>query len=410
MTPDSRRSYVLVGAGSRGLGMYALPITQTFIQTARLLGIFDTNPLRARFVASRCGNVPVFDDFEIMLAQIQPDCVIVTSVDRFHHEYIIRALDTGCDVISEKPLTIDAEKCRAVLAAERRSGKQLTVTFNYRFTPFTTRIKELVRGGAVGKVLSVDFEWLLDRSHGADYFRRWHAHLANSGGLLVHKATHHFDIVNWWIDDEPETVYARGELKFYGPTRAERGETCRSCAHQSTCEFYRDAAADPLIRALYLDAESADGYLRDRCVFRPEIDIYDTMALTAAYRGGAFLTYSLVAYSPYEGWRLAINGTDGRLEAEDIESGFRAAAPTLQCRVFNPRGEIATYDVPKAMGEHGGADEQLLARLFGGVTLPDPLGHMAGSRAGAMSMLIGAAANESIRSGQVVRIDDLLAG
>jgi predicted dehydrogenase len=61
----------------------------------------------------------------------------------------------------------------------------------------------------------VHFEWVLDTVHGADYFRRWHREKANSGGLLVHKASHHFDLVNWWIGDVPATVYARGALRFY---------------------------------------------------------------------------------------------------------------------------------------------------------------------------------------------------
>lgn len=68
--------------------------------------------------------------------------------------------------------------------------------------PFVTRIKELIHEGCVGDILSVHFEWMLDTEHGADYFRRWHRKKENSGGLLVHKATHHFDMVNWLIDDE----------------------------------------------------------------------------------------------------------------------------------------------------------------------------------------------------------------
>ena len=50
--------------------------------------------------------------------------------------------------------------------------------------------------GLVGRPLLVDFSWVLDTSHGADYFRRWHREKQNSGGLLVHKSTHHFDLVN----------------------------------------------------------------------------------------------------------------------------------------------------------------------------------------------------------------------
>jgi predicted dehydrogenase len=402
------RKYVLCGAGSRGLMMYAQPISRQFTSSASLVGIYDPNQLRAKVVSSRCNDVPVFDQFDRMLELTRPDCVIVTTVDRYHHEYIMRAMEAGCDVICEKPMTIDAQKCRAILAAERRTGKKLTITFNFRFTPYVTRIKEILQAGTLGKILSVDFEWFLDTSHGADYFRRWHSRMENSGGLLVHKATHHFDLINWWINDEPKTVFGVGELEFYGPKRSERGINCRNCSFTDTCEFYWDAASNPDIAALYLDTEQADGYLRDRCVFSEDIDIYDTMALTVAYRGGPFLSYSLNAHSPYEGWRVAINTTGGRLEAEEFYSGERAQNPVQTFAIFDRHGNTRTYEVPKASGMHGGGDENLLNRLFSEREIPDPFGHMAGSRAGAMSLLIGAAANLSIQSGQAVQIDDLL--
>jgi len=402
------RRYVLAGASARALHMYAVPVVQRYSATASLAGVFDLNQTRAEYLSQRCGGVPVFRDFDDMLRQAAPDTVVVTTVDRFHHEYIIRALEAGCEVITEKPMTIDAEKVRAILAAEARSGRRVVVTFNYRFNPYITRAKELIQAGAIGRPLSVDFEWLLDRKHGADYFRRWHRRKENSGGLLVHKATHHFDLINWWLADEPERVFAVGARRFYGPTRAERGERCSTCAYQKTCEFYVDYAADPELRALYFAAEHEDGYYRDRCVFADDIDIEDTMSVTVGYRGGAQLAYSLIAHSAYEGWRAAINGTAGRMELLIPESGPLALAPSLQINLFKPGGEQTVVDLPKAGPDHGGGDPRLLERLFGPPGQPDPLGHLAGSRAGAMSAIIGIAANQSIASGQPITVKDLL--
>ena len=400
--------YVLAGASSRALHMYALPVLEHYRDSANLVGIFDVNSTRAAYVSSACDGVPVFADFDEMLRQTAPDTVVVTTVDRYHHEYIIRALEAGCDVITEKPMTIDAAKVRAILAAEQRTGRKLTVGFNYRFNPYMTRARQLIGDGAIGQVLSVDFEWLLDRQHGADYFRRWHRRKENSGGLLVHKATHHFDLINWWLADEPAQVFAIGARRFYGPTRAERGERCSTCAYQNSCEFYVDYAADPEMQALYFAAEHEDGYYRDRCVFADDIDIEDTMSLTVRYQGGAQLAYSLVAHAAYEGWRAAINGTAGRIELQIPESGAPALAPSNVISLFNARGERLVYGLSKTGPDHGGGDPRLLARLFGAPSQPDPLGHMAGSRAGAMSVLIGIAANMSIASGQPVSIQDLL--
>jgi len=418
------KRYAFAGASSRAVGMYAKPIHQKFASSARAVGVFDVNQTRAKLLSNACGGPPVYADFDAMVRDVRPDCVIVTTVDRYHHEFIIRALEAGCDVITEKPMTIDAEKCRAVLAAEQRTGKCITVTFNYRFQPYTTRIKQLVHDGAIGDVLSVDFEWLLDRSHGADYFRRWHRRMANSGGLLVHKSTHHFDLINWWIDDEPARVSAFGERRFYGPTRAERGERCSTCSYTRTCEFFKDFAHDPQLRPLYFEAEHEDGYWRDGCVFSDEIDIYDTMSASVRYRRGALLSYSLNAHCAYEGWRAAINGTKGRMELLEIESGPGTNTDTLEVVLTYPGGKWPSFygskgsseprrivdRVPVSKGGHGGGDDRLLQRLFSGTDIPDPLGHMAGSRAGALSILIGIAANTSIAQGSVVTIDDLLRG
>lgn len=401
------KRYALAGASSRGFRMYAVPITETFKDYAKLVGIFDINRKRSEYISNRCGGIPVFDDFDKMLEETHPDYVIVTTIDRYHHEYAIRAMNAGCDVIVEKPMTIDAEKCRAMLETEKRIGKKIIVTFNYRFSPYVTRIKELIGEKIVGEILSVDFEWILDTRHGADYFRRWHRRKENSGGLLVHKASHHFDMVNWWIEEDPEIVYAFGTQRFYGPTREERGERCLTCQYKESCEFFVDYSKDPFMKEFYFDAEDIDGYYRDRCVFSPDIDIEDTMSVTVKYSKGAILTYSLIAYSPYEGWRMAISGTDGRIEAEEFHSGHYAGDPYQYIRVFNRKNEVVTYEIEKLRGGHGGGDERLHKMLFIG-NQPDPLGHMADSRAGAMSTMIGASANKAIATGNPVKIKDLL--
>ncbi len=402
------KRYALAGASSRGLYMYGKAISERFTDSAKLVGVYDINPVRSNLLSRECGNVPVFNTFDEMMASAKPDCVIVTTVDRFHHEYIIRALEAGCDAITEKPMTIDDARCRAILDAEKRTGRHVTVTFNYRFAPYVTRIKELLREGAIGEVYSVDFEWILDTRHGADYFRRWHRRKDNSGGLLVHKATHHFDMINWWVEDDPMLVYATGSRRFYGPSRRERGERCSTCAYTRTCEFYVDYEHDARMKALYYDAEQVDGYFRDRCVFADDIDIEDNMNATVCYKHGVTMSYSLIAYSPYEGWRVALNGFGGRIEAQEFHSGQRAGESVQQIDVFNRRGERVVYNIPRATGNHAGGDDRLLERLFSGRDIPDPLGYMAGSWSGAMSILIGIGANKSIATGQPVSIDDLL--
>jgi predicted dehydrogenase len=404
------KRYVLVGASSRCIGMFAIPIKERFSDVASIVGIFDINRTRATYVAGLINpEISVYTDFDQMMRDIQPDAAIITTVDRYHHEYIVKTLDYGIDAITEKPMTTDEVKLKEILDAEKRSGNKVRVTFNYRYGPFVTKIKELIQGGAIGQVLNVDFEYLLDTSHGADYFRRWHRKRENSGSLLVHKSTHHFDLVNWWIMESPEEVYANGTRRFYGPTRDERGERCSTCKYAESCKFFVDYVKNDSFNNLYFKAEHEDGYFRDRCVFSDEIDIEDTMSVTVKYSGGALLTYSLITYSPYEGWKVSISGTKGRLEAAEYHSGRQMVVQNQTLDLFNINGEKITYLLPKVDGDHGGGDERLQNMLFRD-NIPDPMGHTAGSGDGARSILIGICAGKSIREKKPFFVKDFYQG
>lgn len=401
------KKIVLVGAGSRALHMFAKPFVGELAGYVEFCGVFDINSIRAKHLSEECGDIPVFSNFGQMLELTHPEIVVVASTDHTHHCYIIAAMEAGCDVISEKPMTIDGGKCKEILEVEKRTGRSLRVTFNMRFVPFVARVKELLKEGVIGDVHHIALEWFLDRSHGADYFRRWHAQLEYSGGLLVHKSTHHFDMVNWWLDSHPQQVHAFGTRRFYGPTREERGERCLTCSYKKSCEFYYDISHNEFFNRYYLQAEQEDGYIRDQCVFGERINIYDNMSVNVKYGSGALLTYSLVAYSPIEGWRATITGSNGRMEVESFYSGPQAGQDMNTIRINKPNGEMTEYKVPMESGDHGRSDERLRRMIFVG-DLQDPFGQQADSLAGTMSLLIGAAANISIAEGKPIVIAGLL--
>jgi len=410
--------------------MYYQAVVKSYAPHAELVGLCDLNPGRlqmARDWVVRQGHAPVpgyaAAEFDRMIRETRPDAVIVTSVDRTHDEYICRAMELGCDAITEKPMTTTAEKCRRILATQKKTGRSCRVTFNYRYSPPRTQIKDLLMTGAIGDVLAVDFQWLLNTSHGADYFRRWHRNKVNSGGLMVHKATHHFDLVNWWLSSVPETVHAQGRRAFYRPETAaryglkRRGERCRGCAEAKRCPFFLDLARTGDLRELYLDQERHDGYIRDQCVFSDRIDIEDDMQVIARYASGAMLSYSLRAYMPWEGHIVTFSGTAGRLEHKCMETvyvsgdgrtpGELIAAGTST--VIYPAFDAPyTVDIWTGAGGHGGGDTRLLDDVFLPHPPKDQYRHAADQRSGAYSILTGIAANESMRTGRTIRIRDLV--
>lgn len=437
--PDPHR-YAIVGAGGRAQ-MFVRTLVSDHSRHAALVALADPNPVRIaahnRHIADLGGSPAAAwpaDQVAEMLAKERVDTLIVTSVDRTHDDYIVTALESGCNVITEKPMTTDASRCRRILDAVERTGGRVTVTFNYRYNPLHEKVAELLAHNTIGEIGSVHFEWLLDVRHGADYFRRWHRDKANSGGLLVHKATHHFDLVNWWLNARPERVFADARLFFYGENGKRHGyDRGYGRAHNAPAAaddpFALKLAENPTLRELYLDAEHVDGYLRDQNVFAPGVTIEDDMAVIVRYDTGASMTYHLNAYAPWEGYRLMVNGSAGRLELEVVENDYVSSAGGGQMIGAQLHGDAEAaetggysitvrkfwqkpyqVEVPEySRAGHGGADQRMTQILFAeNAGQPDALRRRATHRDGAASLLVGLAANESLRSNAPVRVADIL--
>lgn len=425
-TGDKKLRICLIGTGIRGTGFWGKRLVDEYSEILEFVGLCDNNPGRLAYGKKYIGaDCPTFSNFEQMIRETKPDLLIVTTKDSNHHEFIIRGLEMGCDVLTEKPLTIDEDKCQAILDAERKSSKNLIVGFNYRWSPYATKVKELLRDGAIGEVTSVDFHWYLNTYHGASYFRRWHGLRQEGGTLWLHKATHHFDLLNWWLDAEPEEVFAYGDLEFYGSNGAFRGENCRVCQQKSNCEFHWDISESHRLMDLYVSNEKHDGYIRDNCLFREEINIYDKMSSQIKYANNCIVNYSLTTYSPIEGYRIHFNGTKGRLEAWlDIpylkasqidqealhkaemnhDDDLFAREPIIVHKLWS---DYQTHIVNVEKKGHGGGDKRLQEKIFITPETKDPFDRAAGVRDGTMSILIGIAARKSIESGNPVRIQEL---
>lgn len=417
----------LVGTGIRGSSFWGKRLVDNYSEILEFVGLSDINPGRMAGVKDYMGvSCPTFIDCDEMLRETSPDLLIVTTKDSTHHQFIVKGLDYGCDVLTEKPLTTDERKCQEIIDAERRSKKNLIVGFNYRWSPYSTKIKELLMNDTIGDITSVDFHWYLNNYHGASYFRRWHGLREAGGTLWVHKATHHFDLLNWWLDSDPEEVFAFGDLEHYGPNGPFKGVNCRTCPHTKDCKYYWDITKSESSMRLYANHEKHDGYLRDACLYRDEINIYDKMSAQIKYANKAVVNYSLTTYSPFEGWRIAFNGRKGRIEAwqdipyyenmETSQAELHAAEMAQGGKddmVFNPIIVHKNWEkhesipVTFSRGGHGGGDKRLQDGIFKKEGTDDEFNRFAGIRDGAMSILIGVAARKSIEEEKSIKIGAL---
>ncbi|OXM87956.1 Gfo/Idh/MocA family oxidoreductase [Paenibacillus rigui] len=422
------KKYVICGVSTRANGMFIKPMLDTFRSHCEIVGLLDADPGRFANCFRKfptLSGLPVYrpDQFDQMIRETNPDTVIVAGADHTHAEYIVKALEHDLEVISEKPMVTTGIDCLRVIEAQKHSKGKLHVAFNYRYAPIHTRIKELVREGRIGRVTSVDLNWYLDTYHGASYFKRWNRKRSHSGGLSIHKSTHHIDLVNWWIDQKPVEAFAYGALNYFGPDgemnpSKEDGRYCGACHVKQQCSYFMRWSTrskevvpeDDHLTGIETKPSAYTGYRADACIFDSEIDIEDTYAAVIKYDKGAFMNYSVNFSLPYEGYRLAINGTKGRIETKEMLSKRTFPQEVEQTIDYFPLfGGKETIHVVPRQGGHGGGDPLLLEDLFLG---PDPVRSyeiLAGAEAGAASVLTGEAIWKSVQSNQPVRIADLLA-
>ncbi len=399
----NKKRYVIVGASSRCRDMFLKNLVEKFSEEVEITGIYDVNKLRSEHFKAIAGDqMTIYDDFEAMLDAEKPDAVLVTTTDKFHHEYICRALRKGYNAISEKPITTNYENCIEIAKAVSETGKGVATTFNCRFMPIFAKMKEILMSGKLGNILNINYEYFLNRTHGGDYFKRWHSIMENSGGMLVHKSTHHFDIINWFLEDEPVKVTALGNKVYYGDVNKSFGERCSTCPKAKQCPSYEDLS-DTYEKEFYFGAEHLDGYIRDKCAYLNHSTIYDNMSVSVQYSKGTILSYNLNLFSIRgEGWRMTITGDKGVMRVENI-GPEDVPSKNYKIDLYFENDEHQVVLFPKASGAHAGGDERLLAKLFGNDTT-DELHQCADYMAGLVSAMIGICGNESIATGETIDI------
>ena len=418
-----KKRYAVCGVSARAIGMYIIPMMRDFTHCAEFVGMLDIDPLRFKICKNQVPetkDVPEYlaEDFDKMLEETKPDALFVVSMDCTHVDYVVRGLEKDLDVICEKPMTTNTADAIRVMEAEAKSKGKVICTFNYRYNPVHRKLREMILDGKIGRVTHVDLNWYIDIRHGSSYFHRWNRMRENSGSLSIHKSSHHFDLVNWWVDGIPEAVHAFGALNHYGPEgefnpSKKDGRDCTSCPEMMNCPYEARWATrnssifvkDDHINAFDGKERRYSNYSPHMCMFDSKINIYDTFIANVKYRNGVLLNYSANFSTPYEGYNLAINGTRGRLETVEF-SGVGRYLPKYHSDVqhidyypiFEGRERI---HVPAVEGGHGGGDPLILEDIFLGENPKRKYDILAKSVDGLRAISIGDAVFTSIQDGTI---------
>ena len=356
-------------------------------------------------------DLPYYRDPEEMLQKEDINTVIIASYCSNHAQAVETCVRHGVNIFLEKPIAITEADVIKVWTLLRDYPKVVAVNFSLRGSPVVESARRHIRNGDIGKIVSVQF---VNNVHYGDlYFRKWMRTQKNVGSLLLQKATHDLDLINYFIGLKPETVAAFGSRLVYGGDMP-NDLTCDACDRKMSCpmSIYRrklDAGKPLLPPELRL------------CVYAKEIDIDDNQVLAIKYEGGVTASYSQTFNAPFSGGQRGgyFIGTEGildfRLYGEFEEhpntGAFVKGTSTIRITRFNDKpgsSLVETHDWADV--GHMGSSEYLALGLI--KLLQGGESHInANIRDGYISAMMCLAAEKSIKTEQMVKLNlDTLGG
>ncbi len=168
-------------------------------------------------------EVAVFEHHSQLVESGLCDAVVVATPNMTHAEVLSDLLPSDLHILVEKPLCIAVDDCRDIVAGATDRDALLWVGLEYRYMPPIARLIEEVRASAVGNVHMVAI-----REHRFPFLEKvddWNRFSANTGGTLVEKCCHFFDLMNLLIDSSPTRVFASGGQSVNHLDESYRGET-----------------------------------------------------------------------------------------------------------------------------------------------------------------------------------------
>ncbi len=362
-----RQKIAIVGYGQRGsiYANYALNHPEEF----EVVAITDADADRAALARSR-HTCPVFSDYrEFLSAKIAADIVAVATQDKDHAEHATACMRAGYDLLLEKPIATSAEECEKIYAASVEYGRRVIVCHVLRYTPFYSRLKEIVDSGVLGDIVTVS------TSENVGYYHQAHSYVRgpwrNSGEsspMILAKCSHDMDLLRYIIGKRCLSVSSFGGLTYFVPERAPEGSTdycsdckCAECVYNAEKiyeqqEFFRGYfCTDIKDERLWREKLVHSPY--DRCVFKCDNDVVDHQVCIFEFEDGVTATHSMNAFSKEIYRDIKIHGTRAELVG-NMEALY------LELRVFG--GETVRYDFAGANteGNHGGGDVAMMHSLY----------------------------------------------
>jgi predicted dehydrogenase len=392
----------IIGCGTRGVDAFAKEISNR--QDCKINALCDLNKVRVKLAAEKiAGNPACYSSLTEMLSKEKLDFAVIATPDYCHESNALETLNSGINVLIDKPLATTVKGCRNIIQAAEKAGKIAMIGFNLRHYAVIKRLKQLISDGILGRVFLIENREFYEG--GRTYMSRWNRFYEKSGGLWIHKGSHDFDVFNWLLDfPRPVRVSAFAGVDVFKPegipfevapgTRV--GPTCSKCLYKEKCpDAYK---LSNIQHGLWSDsAADEDGYFKDLCMYTSKKDTHDNGIAIVEYENGAKASHMECFVTSVSDRRYTIVGDKGQAEASLAD---------LKITV-HPRWsrEVITYDIPPEEGGHSGADPALVDYFIKVIKGEEK--NRSTVEHGLWSTAIGQAAELSRREKRMVCLDEL---
>jgi predicted dehydrogenase len=350
---------------------------------------------------------------DLLAGDVACDAAIVATLDNQHVEPALAVLDRGWHLLLEKPMAHNFEDCRRIERRQRETGLVLSVCHTLRYAEGFRRAKQIVDGGAIGRVVAVEHREAIGNVRFAhNYVRgRWSSEAGNAF-LLLHKSCHDIDYLRWLVGRECLRVSSFGALSEFTPQRgpADAPERCSDgCPREGSCPYSAlrlyvrgDLGAWPArdVSAVH-NGEAHLAAVREGpygvCVWHAGNDVVDHQVVAMEFEGGVTAAFTMSGFTAENGRRTRVHGTEGELTMDELGrelriSRFDASQPET---IFLPASE-----------EYHPEDAEIVGDWVEAIRRCDPEQVSVGAREALRSHAIVFAAERSRREGRTVELSE----
>ena len=371
----------IIGVGARGALAYGNKIAKV-TDRFKIVALCDINPERLHRFGDQYG-VPMemrFDSDTEFFKEKRADMVLIATPDTEHYGHAIAAFKLGYDVMCEKPLSDNREKCLAMLKAQQDSGKKALVCHVLRYAPAFVKTAEMLHSGVIGRLVAIN---ALER---VAYWHQAHSYVRGNwrntdvaAPMILAKCCHDLDLLQYYAQSSCVSISSVGDLVHFKAENAPEGATerCLTCPHKETCPYSAYAlyfekwkqlgcpesiwpanvlVAPPLTEEKLLKQLAEGPY--GRCVYHCDNNVVDHQLTTMTFANGVKATLTMTAYTADGGRRYHFHGTMGELILEEVESRI------ILHQFGKPKEVIDFKTIMEGGYGHGGGDQGLIDKLY----------------------------------------------